>query len=72
MANEVNRILIYSILTDFCIVVKISIDDPQILEHPRTTPEIKECIKDIKVLGRREITLVYLIIINSMIKFLLF
>ncbi|CAF3257565.1 unnamed protein product [Rotaria socialis] len=37
---------------------EITIDDERILEHPQTTAEIKECIKDIKVLGRREITLI--------------
>ena len=34
------------------------IDDDRLLQHPKTTDEVKECIKDIKVLGRREITLV--------------
>ncbi|CAF2672416.1 unnamed protein product [Rotaria sp. Silwood2] len=37
---------------------EIVIDDERILQHPQTTSEIKECIKDIKVLGRREITLI--------------
>ncbi|CAF0795514.1 unnamed protein product [Adineta ricciae] len=35
---------------------EIVIDDDRLLQHPKTTDEIKECIKDIKVLGRREIT----------------
>ncbi|UJR20609.1 hypothetical protein I4U23_023734 [Adineta vaga] len=37
---------------------EIVIDDDRLLQHPKTTEEIKECIKDIKVLGRREITLI--------------
>lgn len=34
------------------------IDDERILTHPQSTVEIKECIKDLKVLGRREINLI--------------
>ncbi|CAF1008840.1 unnamed protein product [Adineta steineri] len=37
---------------------EIVIDDDRIRQHPKTTSEIEECIKDIKVLGRREITLI--------------
>ncbi len=34
---------------------KMVLDDVQILNHPSTTVEIKECIKDIKLLGKNEI-----------------
>lgn len=34
---------------------EIKLDDGKLTNHPSTTDEIKECLKDIKVLGKREI-----------------
>merc|ERR1712073_126015 len=33
----------------------ILIDTPRIEKHPRTTAEVKECLKDLKVLGMKEL-----------------
>ncbi|KAK9967123.1 hypothetical protein ABG768_001539 [Culter alburnus] len=36
---------------------KITFDNPELESHPLTSPEIKECCSDIKVLGRKELRL---------------
>lgn len=44
----------------YCLnLLQIVIDDEDIRDHKLTTNEIKECCKDIKVLGKAELRLVF-------------
>lgn len=36
-------------------VLKVVLDKDEYAKHPATTNEIKECLKDIKILGKNEI-----------------
>lgn len=43
----------------------MELDEEKIQKHPATTEEIRECIKDIKLLGKNEIKLENKVLIEN-------
>lgn len=53
MLFNIKFMFFVSIFTVF--LLQFTVDDPTVGDHPLTTNEIKELLKDLKVLGKREL-----------------